>query len=630
MKPNNQGFALQWSDALATGLAVVDEQHQQLIEIYNRAVLAQAGDSQGDAHHLLDELLNYTKYHFREESSLMQQWDIEPSHCEAHLRAHESFVAFLKKAQLVARNHPADITIDILAFLAQWLLHHIAGVDARMGREILALQDKAANKISTNASAIDHSHEKMIDVVSQLSDALGQKTFDLLDQQQKILDLQSLYRALLMSGDTLVHSRCEREMLASLCSKLTQDTPFHTVWVGRPGLSGVFDVLALAGDGAQQVEDSPPRLTDDARASVVVQAWTRKQTVVCNDALADPDLAPWHAGFAQHQWLSILALPLIRNQEVWAVLAFAAARRDAFDERTLEVCTRISALIGFGLDEIDLKARIRVLQEQEARMARTDALTGLPNRLAFDEYFSQALARTRRRGTTLVVGMLDLDDFKPVNDRFGHAVGDMLLRDLAQALRERLRETDYLARLGGDEFVVLFEDLSPGHDDSELGAMLDRLHSAVEVPFDLGESRSAKIGMTLGLACYPGDGGEADALLRAADVAMYACKARKGARDRWWEMRLAGLDRGDLKPIVATHRALQSGASTAPISTDRVGPGAVVEDIVGAFFEGLGESPAFDAILRRLSANQLDQLKRAQESRLIALLAQGKAGQGLA
>ena len=612
---NAQLQGLQWSQALATGIPEVDEQHRELLDIFNRAALAQAqGTGSQQARRLLESLVEYTRYHFREEARLMQRWSIAESHRAMHLRAHRSFTRFLHRAQALAERQPADVTVDVLAFLAQWLLHHIAGVDARMAREVGAAQGTALPRES--GAGNDAQLEQLVEAVSQLTDTLGQRTFDLLAQRQRLLDLQGLYRALMRSGEVLIQSRSEHEMLASLCAKLTQETPFHVAWVGRPGASQLFEVLAIAGEGAAQVRQTLPRLCDEQAALVVVKAWNSRQPVVCNDTLADASLQPWHEGFRSNRWLAILAVPIVREHSVWAVLTFVAARRQVFDERTVEVCGRIAALLGFGLDEFDLKGRIQTLQAQEARMARTDSLTQLPNRFAFEEYLPAAIQRSQRRGRALAVGMIDLDDFKPVNDRFGHEAGDELLRAVAARLRERLRGADFLARLGGDEFAVVLEDLDAGQVLQQLGAAFRRLHQAVDQPFALGGEASARIDMTLGVAIYPSDGVDADALLRKADVTMYQAKQHKDQRPQWWRMSSAPVEEPHAEaapdPFGLESRELLEGLWDSLDS--------VAERFALRFRGHLQASPEMASILASLDERQLRELACTEAAQLRFLL----------
>ncbi len=165
-----------------------------------------------------------------------------------------------------------------------------------------------------------------------------------------------------------------------------------------------------------------------------------------------------------------------------------------------------------------------------------DHLTGLGSRVDLDARLRQALARAERRGTQVAVGYIDLDNFKPVNDRHGHAAGDALLRELAARWRDELRSSELIARLGGDEFVIVIEDLDPREAQQQLGAVFERLHRAVDMPFQLG-GQSVRVGMTVGVACYPIDGSEADILLRHADAAMYHGKQYKGQHRAWWPAR---------------------------------------------------------------------------------------------
>ena len=175
-----------------------------------------------------------------------------------------------------------------------------------------------------------------------------------------------------------------------------------------------------------------------------------------------------------------------------------------------------------------------------AFQARHDTLTGLPNRRALEQYLPRVLQRARRPGSRVVVGMLDLDDFKPVNDAHGHGAGDALLREFGRRLRDTLRGSDFLARFGGDEFVLVLEDLDEQELESQLDAVLARLHDAVEREFQLPQGQRVRVGMSLGLALVPAQAGGGEAVLRQADAALYELKAHKLQRARWWQLGTGG------------------------------------------------------------------------------------------
>lgn len=163
--------------------------------------------------------------------------------------------------------------------------------------------------------------------------------------------------------------------------------------------------------------------------------------------------------------------------------------------------------------------RRRAREDELQHMAMHDPLTGLPNRAFFMDQLERALRAACRRGDVLAVLAIDLDGFKGVNDRFGHATGDGLLRDIARRLRTAVPAEDMVARLGGDEFVVLLADAgSPEAIARQARALLD----ALAVP-GTGET-SLAAAASIGVAMHPQDGDTVDGLLRAADFALYHAK----------------------------------------------------------------------------------------------------------
>ncbi|WGL51260.1 EAL domain-containing protein [Nocardioides sp. BP30] len=166
----------------------------------------------------------------------------------------------------------------------------------------------------------------------------------------------------------------------------------------------------------------------------------------------------------------------------------------------------------------DAMARIDLIDEM-LHLARHDPLTDLPNRAILLDRVTQALERARESNTQTALLFLDLDGFKPVNDRFGHGAGDLVLVDIAGRLRDCVREGDTVARLGGDEFAVLVEDVDP------LGvpAMCQRILAAVEEGTVVG-GQAIRLGVSVGVAFDRGHD-TAASLLRNADLAMYEAKA---------------------------------------------------------------------------------------------------------
>ncbi|PHS16822.1 MAG: bifunctional diguanylate cyclase/phosphodiesterase [Kangiella sp.] len=173
-------------------------------------------------------------------------------------------------------------------------------------------------------------------------------------------------------------------------------------------------------------------------------------------------------------------------------------------------------LIGMATDITESKRQ----QEALKTLAHYDTLTDLPNRNLFTDKFLQAVTHSHITKTQLAICYLDLDNFKPINDQFGHAVGDQLLVQVANTLKKNVNENDTVSRQGGDEFVLLLSDFK---DFSECEKTLDKIHTALSKPFSIN-GRNHFISASSGVTVYPNDSADIDTLLRHADNAMYQAK----------------------------------------------------------------------------------------------------------
>jgi diguanylate cyclase (GGDEF)-like protein/PAS domain S-box-containing protein len=241
--------------------------------------------------------------------------------------------------------------------------------------------------------------------------------------------------------------------------------------------------------------------------------------------------------------------------------------------RTLEAIAKNllddPAVGGVVVNYRDITER-NALEEQLRHQAFHDVLTGLANRSLFRDRLGHALARASRGGRPTAVLYLDLDDFKAVNDRLGHAEGDRLLVAVGERLQSATRAGDTVARLGGDEFAIIIEE----SEAAEAAEAATRILEALARPFALGE-REIVARASIGIAIQSADGGDADELLRRADIAMYAAKARGGDCHTLYEAQLydatvarmelkadlrGALERGELRVAYQPIVELGSGA----------------------------------------------------------------------
>lgn len=197
-----------------------------------------------------------------------------------------------------------------------------------------------------------------------------------------------------------------------------------------------------------------------------------------------------------------------KNGELYAEMKTISAVRNAQGVTTNYVV--------LGSDITQVKEQ----QGQLEHMAQYDVLTNLPNRSLLADRLNQAMVQCHRKNESLAVVFLDIDNFKVINDKHGHNLGDELLIIVSQRMKEALREGDTLARLGGDEFIAVLTDLVKLEDSQPV---LERLLLASAQPVTIGEV-VLKVSASIGVTLYPQDGADADQLMRHADQAMYLAK----------------------------------------------------------------------------------------------------------
>ena len=215
------------------------------------------------------------------------------------------------------------------------------------------------------------------------------------------------------------------------------------------------------------------------------------------------------------KYRSMASLPLFKDDVLLGALSVYSTELEQYTDdhmRLLETVTRLAA-----------DALGNAMQHAEAESnALTDPLTGLPNARYLSLRFEEEAARARRTDRAFQVVMLDLDEFKNVNDTYGHKAGDKMLREVAHIIQGQLREYDFLARNGGDEFVALVQEV--------VGAQVEELCNRIETAVSkfslaVGKNRSARVGISVGTATFGIDGETLDQLVIAADAAMYQMKS---------------------------------------------------------------------------------------------------------
>lgn len=206
----------------------------------------------------------------------------------------------------------------------------------------------------------------------------------------------------------------------------------------------------------------------------------------------------------------------------------------AIEEKVQEAAEKLTevnrALANEVRTRVMLEHRLAAATEQEisARHAAFhDALTGLPNRALFDDRLEHGLAQAKRQGWNLAVLFLDLDDFKMINDTYGHDVGDHVLQTIAKRLQENTRSDDTISRHGGDEFLYLLMD---NRNEQDVALIAGKILAAIQTPCHVNTADlniTLCVSTSIGIAIFPRDGTTTDALIKSADTAMYLAKQNK-------------------------------------------------------------------------------------------------------
>jgi diguanylate cyclase (GGDEF)-like protein len=357
---------------------------------------------------------------------------------------------------------------------------------------------------------------------------------------------ERLYQTLFNGAHHLLAAKSEAKLLRLLCKTLVESGLFVSCGVGRVEADGVHrHIAAAACRNAGALRRASYRFEADAdMRPLTLDAWAAGKTLIANDYFSNPRFAVTYPLARKLGFCSITALIIRRGGAPWALMSVSAGTINYFDDELIKLLERMAGMVGHTLDELDLKAALRAEREAQRLIARQDALTLLPNRLAFQEQLHGSVARALRQRRNAGIGMIDLDDFKQVNDFWGHEAGDFVLLEVGRRIRGVLRESDFVARLGGDEFALILEDFVIDSEQflQQVEMFCRRLQAAVSAPVTLPNGHVLNVSLSAGFTLFPLDDTAPDLLVRHADMALYAAKAVKGQAGAFWRLYQPGKD----------------------------------------------------------------------------------------
>lgn len=306
------------------------------------------------------------------------------------------------------------------------------------------------------------------------------------------------------------------------------DVHFVSLALNRPDVEAIEYVMVID-DGARLPGFSIPYSFDQSRAVQAIRSG--EPLLISGEKHRASSL---RLGDNRKLPLSQLFVPLIHNQAVIGMVSMQSSVAERFGSDELELLSSLAPFLAITLSnalshqqlyEVNTalsheKTQIEAAQQHIEYMANHDTLTRLPNRRLLVNFVDERIAMANESGRAFYLVYIDLDGFKPVNDRHGHRVGDSVLTALAGRLSDALRKTDFAARVGGDEFVIIVDDFD---NEPAIHAFISRMLSVIEKPV-MSNNEQVAVSASIGVARYGSHGRDLDTLMHHADQAMYGIK----------------------------------------------------------------------------------------------------------
>lgn len=379
---------------------------------------------------------------------------------------------------------------------------------------------------------------------------------DITDRKQasnRILHLNGLLHSIRQINQLITRERDREIILKESCNILVQNRGYRVIWIGLPDREAKhIEVAAVAGEGSGYTDG----LTITIDGSVTGlgpsgRAWATGKTVLTSNVTSDPAFAPWKDRAARFGIHSSLAIPLVHADVKYGLMNVYTDDSLQFNEEEIGLLGEVAGDIAYSLYNIEREAEIE-------KLAYYDPLTDLANRRLLLDHLEHEMAFLRRRNRFGALLYLDLDNFKHVNDSYGHDTGDEILREVARRLRARLREEDTVARLGGDEFVILLFDLADSPDEAakQAQSVAEQVQLTLQPPCIVGQN-TFNLTPSIGVTVLPRYDQSPQDVIREADTAMYRTKMEGRNGYRFFHPEMQRMAEFRLSMEQELHRAIQ-------------------------------------------------------------------------
>jgi diguanylate cyclase (GGDEF)-like protein len=405
-------------------------------------------------------------------------------------------------------------TVTLLVFFCALLLAEL-GIRRQVVRIMSAATQQGAGDLGVRIGK-PYPRGELGDLMARLDTTAAAVQAQQLEIERRAKDLARSNRTLrvlsaINSAIVRVHDR--DKLLAEACRIAVEEGRFPIAWAGLLDRE-TRQVKPVAWQGVDKAYvDAVPRSTD-GESSLVGRALRDLQPIVVNDIAGDSRLVNVKMSLALGS-RALAVFPLVVSGAAVGVLVLHSREAGFFDQAELKLLMELAGDVAFALDYIGNAEKLDYL-------AYYDAHTGLANRVLFLERVAQHVRSAGSAGHRLAVFLLDLRRFKDINDTLGRSAGDALLKQVAHWLTQRVGDASLLARVGADQFAVVLPEVK---SDGGLARLLEKaLDGFLDHPFRVNDT-VLRIGIKVGVALFPGDGADADALLRNAEAALKKAKA---------------------------------------------------------------------------------------------------------
>lgn len=335
-----------------------------------------------------------------------------------------------------------------------------------------------------------------------------------------------LNRALkLLSDCNMAMLRAENEqlLLKEICQMIVEQGGYLMAWVGyaQHDEDKIVQPMAEAGDVDDYLDSINVSWGDNQYGQGPTGVAIRTGlTDINQDYLNGPRMTPWRESALRRGYQSSISIPLLNGKGTLGALTIYSAQSFAFSKDEVELLEELAADLSYGITTLRTRAEHKLSEDKITFLAYHDTLTKLPNQLLFQKHFKELSENAQQQQIKIGVVLLDLDNFKHVNDALGHSAGDQLLMLVTERLLNNINETDALSRIDSDKFVLLLNNIP---DNGSFALRIQNIINIFTVPFEVERNIIDKTA-SIGISIFPNDGSEWNTLLKKANIALTHAK----------------------------------------------------------------------------------------------------------